>query len=76
MRSFGSQLQSSIFIPKRTRGENYLWLYPEISDEHIAELRDMRPDESSKFGHEPSNWVSKTGKNHLFDCVKYRIFCS
>lgn len=22
-------------------------------------------------GQDPTNWISKTGKSHLFDCVKY-----
>ncbi len=59
---------------QKNKEENFLWLYPEIDDEKIAELRDMRPDESSKWGSEPENWVSKTGKDHLFDCLKYAYF--
>lgn len=38
---------------QKNREENYLWFYPEISDEHIAEIRDVRPDDSSKWGSEP-----------------------
>lgn len=38
---------------QKNREENYLWFYPEISDEHIAEIRDVKPDETSKWGHEP-----------------------
>ena len=56
---------------QRKTDADYLWLYPEISDEHIAEIRDVRPDESSKWGNEPGNWVPKTGKDHQFDCIKY-----
>lgn len=56
---------------QRKTDADYLWLYPDISDEHIAEIRDVRPDESSKWGNEPRNWVPKTGKDHQFDCIKY-----
>lgn len=56
---------------QKNKIENYLWFYPEISEDHIAEIRDMRPDDTSKFGHSPENWVSKTGKSHQFDCLKY-----
>ena len=59
---------------QKNREENYLWFYPEISDEHIAEIRDVKPDETSKWGNEPSNWISKTGKDHIFDCIKYAYF--
>lgn len=58
---------------QKNRNENYLYLYPEISEEHIAELRDWHPDASSKWGDEYSNWVSKTGKDHQADCLKYAI---
>ena len=54
--------------------EGFLWLYPEISEEHLAEIRDVHPDSSSKWGNEPANWVSKTGKDHLFDVLKYAYF--
>lgn len=62
-----------LYAQKHTE-ENYLWFYPDIADEHIAELRDVKPDETSKWGNEPENWVSKTGKDHQFDCLKYAYF--
>lgn len=34
---------------QKNREENFLWFYTDISDEHIAEIRDMRPDEGSKW---------------------------
>lgn len=59
---------------QKNRDENYLWFYPEISDRHIAEIRDVKPDESSKWGHDPMNWISKTGVDHQFDCGKEAYF--
>ena len=59
---------------QKNRNEGYLWFYPDISDESVAEIRDVRPDESSKWGNEPENWVSKTGKDHAFDLLKYAYF--
>ena len=59
---------------QKNREENFLWFYPDISDEHIAEIRDVRPDETSKWGNAPENWVSKTSKDHQFDCLKYAYF--
>lgn len=59
---------------QKNRQENYLWFYPSISDESIAQIRDVRPDETSKWGNEPENWVSKTGKDHQFDTIKYAYF--
>ena len=59
---------------QKNREENFLWFYPSISDEHIAEIRDVRPDDSSKWGNEPENWIAKTGKDHQFDCLKYACF--
>jgi len=56
---------------QKNRQENFLWFYPEIDEEHLAELRDWHPDTSSKWGDEYSNWISKTGKDHLADCLKY-----
>lgn len=56
---------------QKNRQENFLWLNPDTTDEAIAELRDMRPDESSKWGSSPENWQPKTGVDHLFDCAKY-----
>lgn len=61
---------------QKNRQENYLWLNPSISEESIAELRDVMPDNTSKWGDIPENWCSKTGKDHLFDCLKYRLFRS
>lgn len=55
--------------------ENYLWFYPDISEETLAEIRDVKPDESSKWGNEPQNWCSKTGKDHAFDLLKY-AYCA
>ena len=51
-----------------------MWINPDISEEHIAEIRDVHPDNTSKWGSEPSNWVAKTGKDHQFDCLKYAYF--
>lgn len=56
---------------QKNKTENYLWFYPEIDEDHLAELRDWHPDTSSKWGDQYSNWVSKTGKDHLADCLKY-----
>ena len=56
---------------QKNREENYLWFYPEISEESLAEIRDVKPDESSKWGSDPQNWISKTGHDHCFDLVKY-----
>lgn len=38
---------------QKNRQENYLWFYPSISDESIAQIRDVRPDETSKWGNDP-----------------------
>jgi hypothetical protein len=59
---------------QKHKEENFLWFYPDISDEHITEIRDVKPDETSKWGSEPENWISKTGKDHQFDCIKYAYF--
>ena len=59
---------------QKNKQEGYLWLYPEISEEHLSEIRDMKPDETSKWGSAPENWQSKTGKDHMFDTVKYAYF--
>lgn len=56
---------------QKNRNENYLWFSPSISEETLSEIRDVKPDETSKWGNDPSNWVSKTGKDHAFDLVKY-----
>lgn len=48
-----------LYSQKNTH-ENFLFFYPEISEEHLAEIRDVHPDNSSKWGSEPANWVSKT----------------
>ena len=62
-----------LYAQKNTE-ENFLWLSPDISDEHIAEIRDVHPDNTSKWGSEPANWVRKTGKDHIFDVLKYAYF--
>lgn len=58
---------------QKNKRENFLFLPPDISDEAVAQLRDVRPDPSSKWGDQPSNWVAKTGKDHLFDVLKYML---
>lgn len=60
---------------QKNREENYLWFNPSISEESLAEIRDLKPDETSKFGHDPQNWVSKTGVDHCFDLLKY-AYCA
>ena len=62
-----------LYSQKNTQ-ESYFWLTPDITEEQLAEIRDVHPDPSSKWGHEPQNWVSKTGKDHLFDVCKYAYF--
>lgn len=56
---------------QKNKAENFLFFNPDISEETLAEIRDVVPDNSSKWGDNPSNWVSKTGKDHAFDCLKY-----
>lgn len=34
---------------QKNRQENYLWFYPGMSEEHLAEIRDVRPDNTSKW---------------------------
>ena len=54
--------------------ENFLFFSPDLTEEQLAEIRDVHPDSSSKWGNEPGNWVSKTNKDHLFDVLKYAYF--
>lgn len=56
---------------QRNREENYLYFYPEISEEHLSQISSVVPDNTSKWGDEYSNWVSKNGNDHIFDCIKY-----
>lgn len=56
---------------QKNKQENFLWFNPSISEETLAEIRDVVPDNSSKWGDQPANWISKTGKDHAFDCLKY-----
>lgn len=34
---------------QKNKEENYLWLFPEISEEFVKQLRAMKPDSSSKW---------------------------
>lgn len=38
---------------QKNKEENYLWFNPDITDESISEIRDMRPDDSSKWRSRP-----------------------
>lgn len=59
---------------QKNKQENFLYFNPSISEEALAELKDVVPDNTSKWGNEYSNWISKTGVDHLFDCLKYCYF--
>ena len=56
---------------QKNREENYLWFYPEISEEMLTQIRAMQPDNSSKNGHLYENWTSKNLPDHIFDVAKY-----
>lgn len=56
---------------QKNKQENYLWLFPEIQEEYVKQLRAMKPDPSSKWGDQPENWSSNGESDHLFDCLKY-----
>ena len=64
---------STIFYlySQKNRNENFLFFYPEISEESLSEIRSLKPDDSSRWGQEPANWISKDGKDHAFDILKY-----
>lgn len=38
---------------QKNRQENYLWFNPSITEESLAELRDVMPDNTSKWGDDP-----------------------
>lgn len=59
-----------LYSQKDTK-ENYLWFTSDITEEQLAEIRDVQPDTASKFGHLPENWKSRTGEDHVFDTIKY-----
>lgn len=56
---------------QKNKQENYLWLFPEIQEEYVKQIRAMKPDPSSKWGDQPENWSSNGEADHLFDCLKY-----
>ena len=56
------------------REQNYFFISPDIPEDYIIEILDVKPDESSKWGHLPENWVSKTGKDHTWDVCKMALF--
>ena len=58
---------------QKNRQENFLFFNPSITEEQLAQIRDVVPDNTSKWGDDYSNWISKTGNDHVFDCIKYAM---
>ena len=51
--------------------DNYNWYIPEdISEEYVAQIAAMRPDNKVKNGHAYENWTNNGNADHWFDCEK------
>lgn len=53
-----------LYSQKNTE-ENFLWFYPEISEETLAEIRDMKPDDTSKWRTEIRSTGCRRLANHM-----------
>lgn len=49
----------------------YLFFDKNLSEECITEIRDIQQDNSKRWGDKFENWVSKTGNDHSFACLRY-----
>ena len=56
---------------QKKRGGNYLYFYPNISDDVVKQIVCVKPDSSKKFGDSPENWVPENNAQHdWFDVLK------
>lgn len=69
-RHWQSVLIYQLYTQKKRDG-NYLFFYPEISDEVIKQIVCVKPDSSKKFGDSPEKWEPENGAQHdWFDVCK------
>lgn len=69
-KSFQSILIYYLYSQKK-RKENYLYFHPDIADDVLKEIVCVKPDNSKKFGSDPSNWVPQGDSVHdFFDVCK------
>jgi hypothetical protein len=56
---------------QKKRDQNYLFFTPEITNEVIKQIVVVKPDNSKKYGDDPSNWLPENGAQHdWFDVCK------
>lgn len=56
---------------QKKRDNNYLYFYPEITNEVIKQIACVKPDNTKKFGDSPENWSPENNAQHdFFDCLK------
>lgn len=56
---------------QKKRGQSYLYLKPDISDQVIKQIVCVKPDPSKKYGDDPANWEPEHGAQHdWWDVVK------
>lgn len=59
------------YIHFQTKKDNSYWYLPEdITDEYIAHIAALRPNDKLKNGHERENWDNFGADDHFFDCEK------